>query len=66
MKRTKSEIKDFTTCDALDTKGLMETLSCGYNSAVALGAAAGARVKIGKRVLWNMKKVRKYLDEMSE
>jgi len=31
-------------------------------TAVKIGEAAGAKIQIGKRVLWNIGKVKKYLD----
>ncbi len=41
-------------------------LSCGRVSAVEIGTAAGARIQVGRRVLWNVKKVQQYLDAISE
>jgi hypothetical protein len=41
-------------------------LSCGRKSAVDIGNAAGARIQVGRRVLWNVGKVQKYLDAISE
>ena len=49
----------------LDTLELQALLSCGYQSAVKLGTDARARVSVGKRVLWNRKKVEKYLADIS-
>lgn len=51
---------------AIDTAGLQKYLSCGRGTAVDLGTAAGARIQIGRRVLWNVSKIQKYLDEISE
>ena len=47
----------------VDTAGL---LSAGYPTAVEIGTAAGARITVGRRVLWNVSKIQKYLDEISE
>lgn len=47
-----------------DTNGLAEMLSCGRGTAVKIGLAAGARVKIGKRVLWYLPKIHSYLGQM--
>lgn len=49
----------------IDTKELMERLSCGRSTAVQIGSNACARIQIGKRVLWNIKKVDEYLDSIS-
>ena len=45
---------------AVDSTGLQELVGA------VIGMAAGAKIKVGKRVLWNVNKVKKYLDEISE
>ena len=50
----------------IDTKELKEILGCGRESAVRIGRAAGAEIHIGRRVPWNLPKIRKYLDSVSE
>lgn len=47
------------------TKGLMELLECGRDTAVKIGVEAQARIQIGKRVLWNVEKVQSYLNDIS-
>ncbi len=47
------------------TEGLSASLGCGRSTAVKIGELAGAKIKIGRRVLWNMSKVQKYLDSVS-
>ena len=51
---------------AVSTEGLQCLLSAGRATAVEIGTAAGARVSVGRRVLWNVSKIQKYLDEISE
>ncbi len=51
---------------AVDTPELMSMLNAGRKSATDIGTAAGAKLQIGCRVLWNVKKVQQYLDEISE
>lgn len=51
---------------AVDTPELMNMLNAGRKSATDIGTAAGAKLQIGRRVLWNVKKVQQYLDEISE
>lgn len=51
---------------AISTPELMKALSCGRSTAVKIGTAAGARVKFGKRILWNIEKVKAYLDSIAE
>ena len=50
----------------VSAKGLQCLLSAGRATAVEIGTAAGARVAVGRRVLWNVAKIQKYLDEISE
>lgn len=49
-----------------DTPGLMQALNCGRVTAVKIGTDAGAKIQIGKRVLWSMSKIRRYIDELTE
>ena len=47
------------------TDELQELLSCGRKSAVDIGELAEARVQIGKRVLWNVEKIKIYINIIS-
>lgn len=51
---------------AVDTIGLQEMLSSGRKTAVDIGTAAGAKIQVGRRIFWNVNKVQKYLDSISE
>lgn len=51
---------------AVSTEGLQCLLSVGRATAVEIGTAAGAKITVGRRVLWNVLKIQKYLDEISE
>ena len=64
-KRNAVETADLTSCVLIDTKELQKVTSCGRDCAIKLGTAAGARVQLGRRVLWNMAKIRAYLDQIS-
>ena len=57
---------DVRNCKAVDTERLQMLLMSGRKTAVEIGTAAGARIQVGRRVLWNMKKVQEYLDAISE
>ena len=50
----------------IDSKQLMEMLNCGRSTAEKIANDAGARVKIGKRVLWNVKKIDEHLEKISK
>lgn len=66
MRRTKNIP---TTRDAdrltVTTEDLQALLGCGRKTTVDIGEQAGARVQWGKRVLWNVAKVKVYLDLIS-
>lgn len=62
--------KQFNTVDtqnkiAITTDELQAMLSCGRYSAVQVGEAAEARIQIGKRIFWNVEKVKTYIDLIS-
>lgn len=48
-----------------NTTGLMKMLGCGKVTAVKIGTDAGAKVQVNKRVLWNVPKVKEYVDMVS-
>ena len=49
----------------LSTKELMDYLRIGRNNAMIFGAEAGARVQIGRRVLYDRRIIDKALDEIT-
>lgn len=51
---------------AIDINGVMEYCSVGKNTAYKIGEDAGAVIRIGKRKLFNVKKIQAYLDRMTE
>lgn len=62
--------KQFNTVDiqnkiAITTDELQAMLSCGRYSAVQIGDAAEARIQIGKRIFWNVEKVKTYINLIS-
>lgn len=48
------------------TEGLQDLLDCGRATAVEIGGQAGARIEVGKRLLWNVSKVQSYIDSLAE
>ena len=50
----------------LSTDELMLALSCGRAAAVEIGTMAKSRINIGRKVLWNVEKIKKYLYSVSE
>lgn len=65
MKKTTAFELDCRQKLLINTQELQALLSCGRLSAVKIGTSAGARVDIGKRVLWNRVKVERYLEAVS-
>ena len=45
---------------------LMAKLSCGRCTAEKVAAAAGAKIKIGRRTLYHVGKIEKYLDTLTD
>ena len=63
MNRTK---RQETGCPiAVDIKTLSSMLSCGQATARKIGKEAGAEIRINRRVLYNVEKVREYIDSIS-
>jgi len=50
----------------VSAESLAEMLNCGRPTAVKIGVEAGARIQIGKRVLFKVDKVNSYLDKLAE
>lgn len=50
----------------IDTVELQNTLCSGRAAAIKVGVAACAKVQVGRRVFWNVQKVRQYIDTISE
>lgn len=51
---------------AVNTPMLMKMLNCGKPTAVKIGTEAGAKIVIGRKILWNPRIIRRYLDDISE
>lgn len=49
----------------ITTDELQAILGCGRSSAVRIGEQAEARVQFGKRVLWNVGKIKEYINSIS-
>lgn len=56
------ENKEFITVSAETLAGM---LNCGRATAVKIGTDAGARIQIGRRTLYKVSIVNKYLDSLS-
>lgn len=65
MRKTRESEIDLNCRLLISTNDLQELLSCGVSTATKIGIEAGAKIQIGKRVLWNREKVQKYINEQS-
>lgn len=63
--RTTKRYKTTDDTVLVTTLELAELLHSGRKTAVGIGEEAEARVQIGKRVFWNLPKVKEYLNIIS-
>lgn len=65
MRKTKEfDFGQMTLCIPRDK--LPQILGCGQSTADRIAMDAGARIKVGKRVLIKLDKLQRYLDEQTE
>lgn len=65
MNKTTSNVIQLHNRLAVTTPTLQAYLDCGRNTAVRIGEAAGAKITMGKRVLWSVDRVQRYLDTVT-
>ena len=51
---------------SVDLEKLAAMLSCGQATAKKVGEEAGARIMIGRRVLYSVSKIQKYIEKIAE
>ncbi len=64
MRKTKERETDMLL--SVDIEKLSALLSCGQATAKKIGEDARARIIIGRRVLYSVSKVQKYLETIAE
>lgn len=64
MRKTKERETDMLL--SVDIEKLSALLSCGQATAKKIGEDACARIIIGRRVLYSVSKVQKYLETIAE
>ena len=62
---TRYSLQEHTTRLVVTTEDLQIMLSCGRKSAVDVGELAEAKIQIGRRVFWNVEKIKTYLNLIS-
>lgn len=65
-KKKKAPTIDLNNRLLVNTHELMLMLGCGRPSAIEIGTEAGARMMLGRKLMWNLAAVRKYLDNTAE
>lgn len=65
MRKTKKSIH---SCEKLsvDIHELASLLSCGESTARKIGMESGARIRVGRRVLYSLDKVKEYLSSQTD
>lgn len=63
--RSRTVYQSSVTPRLMDTEELRAYINLGRNSAMKLGDEIGARVQIGKRVLWDRVKIDAYFDSLT-
>ncbi|MBQ4598389.1 MAG: hypothetical protein IJB19_00580 [Clostridia bacterium] len=62
---TRNNTMNITDKIAVTTEELAALLSCGRKTAIQIGRDAEACIQYGKRVLWNVSRVKTHLDAIS-
>lgn len=62
----KTKIRKSEQLLTVDIEKLSAMLSCGHATAKKIGEQAGARIVVGRRVLYSVEKVQKYLSYLEE
>lgn len=65
MRKKKTDYAEPMNKLCVDTAELQKLLCSGRKTAVEVGTAAGAKIRVGRRVMWNTKKIAEYLDQIS-
>lgn len=65
MKKTLDRGNDKGKNLTVNAETLAGMLDCGRATAVKIGTDAGARIQIGRRALYNVSIIERYLDAMS-
>lgn len=63
--RNRTVKADYGTSRLMNTEELRAYTNLGRNNAMKLGEEIGAKVQVGKRVLWDRKKLDQYLNQLT-
>ena len=63
--RNRTETTTVGESRLMDTEELREYTNLGRNNAMKLGEEIGAKVQIGRRVLWDRRKIDEYFNSLT-
>lgn len=63
--RSRTLLTENNNSRLIDTEELRAYTNLGRNNAIKLGEEIGARVQVGRRVLWDKKKLDNYFDSLT-
>lgn len=64
-KKKRKPAVDLSQKILVSTADLMELLDCGKHTAIAIGHAANACVRLDRKLFWNVRLIQKYIDSIS-
>lgn len=65
MNTTKKHNTNLCENLTVNTDDLQALLGCGKKTAIEIGRLAEAKISMGRRVLWNVSKISRYLDAIA-
>ncbi len=65
-RETKKQTLEYADPILVDMNGLQNLCGAGRHTCEKIAAACDAKIKIGKRALYNADKIRKYINSMGE
>ena len=65
-KKESASVNELNQRLLVNTSDLMRLLSCGRPKAIEVGTKAGAKVMLGRKVMWSVAAVQEYLDSITD
>ena len=65
MRKTEAKVDRKKDCLTVTAPSLAGLLDCGIAAARTIGNNAGAKIKVGRRTLYRLDAVQRYLEELS-
>ena len=65
-KKEKKTAADLSQKMLVNTANLMELLDCGKHTAIAIGHSANACVRLDRKLFWNVRLIKNYVDNIAD